>query len=265
MTLPVSTVLLEPFAEEPTVSVLRLYGDIGLEAITRISALVDDLVEKKRFHLLVDLSQVNFLSSPVVGALMGCRERLMRRSGSIALLAPKPELAEKLNLMGVNLVFPYYSNKNAFLRHFRWEYQSESRSLTLEVPAYAGYVPAIRRLIAGLLLSKGYTPREAFQLESIVDELSNNAIEHGLPIDKKFSISFSFDKSSIHLAVANGCKTLSSEAQELIREKFRNPCIILGSMRGRGIALVKKIASDMTFRVDAQRVQVSITKMREES
>jgi anti-sigma regulatory factor (Ser/Thr protein kinase) len=167
--------------------------------------------------------------------------------------------------MGVNLVFPYYPNKNAFVRHFRWEYQAESRLLKLDVPAYAGFVPAIRRLIAGLLLSKGYSPRESFLLESIVDELSNNAIEQGLPIDKKFNVCCSFDKSKVNWTVVNSCSDLSLEAQELIREKLRNPCIIPGSMRGRGIALVKKIANQMDFRVSARTVEVSITKMREDS
>ena len=51
-------------------------------------------------------------------------------------------------------------------------------------------------------------------LESIVDELSNNAIEHGHPTDKKFCITFSFDKRHARLAVTNSCPELSPEEQE---------------------------------------------------
>ena len=131
-------VSLESLAEEPSVSVLRLSGDIGMEHISGIVQRVDALPENKRAHLLIDLSAVGFLSSPVVGALMGCRERLSRKGSSISLLSPRPELAEKLDLMGVNLVFRHYRTKEDFLKDFRWEAREESRKLQLQIPARAG-------------------------------------------------------------------------------------------------------------------------------
>jgi len=260
----VPQVSLESLAEEPSVSVLRLSGDIGIEHISGIVQRVDALPENKRAHLLIDLSAVGFLSSPVVGALMGCRERLSRKGCSISLLSPRPELAEKLELMGVNLVFRHYRTKEDFLKDFRWEAREESRKLQLQIPARAGYVPALRHLISGLLLCKGYSSREAFVLESIVDELSNNAIEHGHPPDKKFCITFSFDKRHARLAVTNSCPELSPEEQEKVRDKFRNPRVESDAFRGRGIALIKKLSDEMTFHVEARKIQVVVTKLREE-
>ena len=82
--------------EAPEVTLLKLYGDIGLEQIPQISTLVDEYYAKGALHWAVDLSNVNFLSSPAVGAIMGLRSRVVSRLGSISLFAASPRLSEKL-------------------------------------------------------------------------------------------------------------------------------------------------------------------------
>ena len=85
-----------------------------------------------------------------------------------------------------------------------------------------------------------------------------------IPTDKKFCITFSFDKRHARLVVTNSCPELSPEEQEKVRDKFRNPRVESDAFRGRGIALIKKLSDEMTFHVEARKVQVVVTKLREE-
>ena len=225
-------VVVKPLAEEPEVTLLQLSGDIGLNEIPQITALVDEYYGKGALHWAVDLSEVNFLSSPAVGAIMGLRSRVVARLGSISVFAAHARLAEKLKLMGVDLVIPAFRNLQAYVDHFRWEY-------------------------------KGYGQKDAFIMESIVDELANNAIEHGKPVDGVFELKMKFDKLKINLTVANQCEELSDEAQKALIEKYEHPKMNPDSVRGRGIVLVKKLSSEMRYRVEPRRVEVDIVRIRE--
>ncbi len=249
--------------EEPEVTLLKLRGDIGLDLIPQISALFDEFYVKGALHWAVDLSEVNFLSSPAVGAIMGLRSRVVSRLGSISLFAANPRLSEKLKLMGVDFVIPFFKNLDACLANFRWEYKGTSRVLNLILPALPAVVPPTRQLVVGLLRSKGYGKKDAFIMESIVDELTNNAIEHGKPVDGIFELKLKIDKSKMSLTVANRCEELSVEAQKALIEKYEHPKINPESVRGRGIMLVKKLSTAMTYRVEPQRVEVNVVRIRD--
>ncbi|MCK9181748.1 MAG: ATP-binding protein [Fibrobacteraceae bacterium] len=258
-----SPISVKSLAEEPQVSVLKLQGDIGLDAIPQIASLLDEWLEKKFYHWAVDLSEVDFLSSPAVGALMGLRSRVVNHLGSIAFVSPGKYLIEKLDLMGVNKIIPYYKNMDAYLDYFRWEFRNAPRFLTLKFPAEASFIPVLRRLVVDLLRSKGYLPKEVYGIELIVDELSNNAIEHGSPSDAYFDFFLSFDKKKVEIRVVNSCEDLSQQEIDELSKKFSNPTFGPDALRGRGITLVKLFSNQMTFRIESRKVEVCITKMRE--
>lgn len=259
-----NSVSVNRYPAEPEVACIRLSGDIGLDLIPQLASLVERFEKEGVLHWAVDLSGVGFLSSPAVGVLMGIRSRVIERSGSVSLFAPRAELNEKLKLMGVHLALPVFKSEKAFLEHFRWEYRGESRTVHLTLPATASVVPPTRRFIATLLRAKGYDKRETFALESIVDELSNNAIEHGRPPDCVFHLKMKFSKSRVVISVKNATRELSLEEQKALEKKYTSPQMDPESQRGRGIVLVKTLSSKMTFHIDAREVQVEIKKMREE-
>ncbi len=248
--------------EEPEVTVVGLSGEVGLESIPCLVDRIETLIRNGKIHLLIDLSKVTFLSAPVLGALMGCRAHLLHLAGSISFLLPRSELAVNLEEMGVGLVFRYYENRNAFLDDFRWYYRNVSRKLSLKVPAEPAYVPPLRHLVSRILLNKGYSSREAFHLEMIVDELANNAVEHGSS-EKHIMLDLLLSHSSAMLTVRNHCMVLSAENQKQLLEKFENPVIDVNSSRGRGISLVKKLSDKIHVSLGDDWVQVCVSKRRE--
>lgn len=258
-------VSVQPYSEEPGVARILLCGDIGLDVIPQISSLSELFEKKGILHFAVDLSRVKFLSSPAVGALMGLRSRVVGRSGSVSLFSAAPELAEKLALMGVPLAMPIFKDEKSFLDYFRWEFRGAFRHVSLLLPARASVVPPTRRLVVGLLRSKGFSEKETFILETIVDELANNAIEHGRPPDKVFHLELKFSKSKTVLSVRNSSRELSEAERKELAEKYAHPKMTPGSLRGRGIVLVKRLSSQMTFRVEPRQVFVEVTRLREET
>lgn len=258
--IPVSVQFLN---EEPDIAVIRLSGEIGLEQVPRISAQLEEFERRGALHWAVDLSAVEFLSSPAVGVIMGLRSRMVARHGSVSLLSASRELSKKLKLMGVDFAIPSYQDLDAFLNAFRWEHRRTFRELRLVLPAQPLIVPPTRRLVAEILTGKGYGSKDVFVLETIVDELANNAIEHGQPPDGVFAVQLKFDCEKITLTVFNRCKALSDSERKALIERYENPFIEPGSFRGRGIALVKKLSSQMTWRIEAESVEVEIVRNRE--
>lgn len=260
-----NAVSVQPYSEEPGVAKVKLCGDIGLDVIPQISALTERFEKNGVLHFAVDLSRVKFLSSPAVGALMGLRSRVIGRSGSVSLFSAGSELAEKLALMGVHLAMPIFKDEKSFLDYFRWEFRGAFRHVSLLLPARAAVVPPTRRLVVGLLRSKGFSEKETFILETIVDELANNAIEHGRPPDNVFHLELKFSKSKTLLSVRNSTRELSDTEQKALTEKYAHPKMTPGSLRGRGIVLVKRLSSQMAFRVEPRQVFVEVTRLREET
>ncbi|MDR1760102.1 MAG: ATP-binding protein [Fibrobacter sp.] len=248
--------------EEPEVTIVGLSGEAGLESIPNLVDRIESLIRDGKIHLLVDLSKITFLSAPVLGALMGCRAHLLHLAGSISFLLPHSELSANLDEMGAGLVFRYYENLNSFLEDFHWHYRNASRKLSLKVPSDCVYVSPLRHLVSRILLNKGYSSRDAFHLEMIVDELANNAMEHGSP-EKPITLDLLLSHSSAVLTVRNECLSLSAESQKQLLNKFENPVIDINSSRGRGIALVKKLSDKVDVTLGDDWVQVCVSKRRE--
>ena len=96
-----SPIQIQNLDEEPEVFVLKLQGDIGLDLVPQMTAAMERHFAAGALHWAVDLSDVSFLGSPAVGAIMGLRSRVIRQQGSVSLFSAHAELKEKLNLIGI--------------------------------------------------------------------------------------------------------------------------------------------------------------------
>ena len=250
--------------DDERITVVSLRGSIDMASVERLVQGFDQVVAEGRYFVIVDMDGVDFVSSPAVGALMGCRRRLIEKKGNLVLVGLLHSLKEKLNLMGANRIFRYYSDVKTVLTDYRWEHDNLAQKILLQVPLNAAYVPAIRRLISSAVIQKGYNRKDAFRIETIVDELSNNAIEHGDRSSRKFYIEFSLDREKVEILIRNQTKILDEEAALKVKQKFENPVVDDDSIRGRGLALVKMLSSELRLDIDAGGTTVHVTKVREE-
>lgn len=224
----------------------------------------DKMLTEGRVFVIVDMEGVDFIGSPAVGMLMGCRRKLVERKGNLVLVGLTLSLKEKLNLMGANRIFRYYNDVKTVLTDFRWEHDNLAQVLNLQLPSNPDYVPAIRRLVSSIAIQKGYNRKDAFRIETIVDELSNNAIEHGDPDQSRFFIDFSLDREKVEITVRNMSGIVDTDKANKVREKFENPVVDDESVRGRGLALVKMLSNELKLDIGEKGTTVHVTKVREE-
>jgi anti-anti-sigma factor len=250
--------------EDDRIAVIELSGSLDITTVDKMTGIFNEVLATGKNYVIAQMEGVGFISSPSVGALMGCKRRLVEKQGNLVLVGLSQELRHKLNLMGANRIFQYYSELRSVLTDFNWEYDKQIQKMRLKVPSNTDYVPAIRRLVSSVVQHKGYSRKDAFRIETIVDELSNNAIEHGEHGQEYFEIDFTLDKEKVEFAVRNRSEVRSQQDLEGMHNKFNNPVIDDESIRGRGLALVKMLSSEMNLTVDEDGTLVHVKKIREE-
>jgi anti-sigma regulatory factor (Ser/Thr protein kinase) len=168
-------------------------------------------------------------------------------------------------MMGADKIFNFYPDTHTAYNHYHWEYTQTAQVVKIGMPPKLQSVPAVRRFIAGIARQKGYTSRDAFRIETIVDEIANNAIEHGDSSQPEIEIELRIDRKKFELLVRN--KTLMDKANQLkyVIDSNRETAHGADESRGRGLALVKLISNSINVSIDKAGTEVKITKMREDS
>jgi anti-anti-sigma factor len=251
-------------AADARISLLEVSGSFDVATLNSFNESIALLIEKGQVFVIMNLENVDFIGSPAVGAMMGAKRRLVEKSGNLVIVGLSHELKQKLNLMGANRIFRFYTDVKSVLTDYYWEYDEEPQEMTLRIPSKPTYVPPLRRLISNIVLSKGYSRKDAFRIETIMDELANNAIEHSDPSQQKFYIDFFVDKEKVEVVVRNKTKGLRPQDLDTVIEKFNHPEVDDTSIRGRGLALVKMLSSELKVDIDEDGTLVHVTKLREE-
>ena len=233
---------------------------------TKIAELFDQFLQDKKHFMVVELSCLTFISSAVVGVLMGCKRRFLEKNGNLVLVGVSAQLKTKLSLMGADKIFNFYSTIRSAISHFEWEYEKREEITHISFPADLRYVPAIRRFVSQIAMQKGYTRRDCFRIEAIADEICNNAVEHGLNTapESQVSLRSVIAPDKIDIYVEN--KTNKEKVKEIEKsiEAANNQVNLNNQSRGRGLSLVKKLSKDLEFEIGEKGTTVHVTKLRED-
>ncbi len=120
--------------------------------------------------------------------------------------------------------------------------------ITITIPSNAYFMSGIRDFTLSLIRNMtDFSQQWAFRFQSVVDELCNNAIEHGSGVGDDIKITFiSNPHDSIEIIVEDtnkGKNPLNAkELQKIVAERRADGYIFTG-IRGRGLA---KIVSEWT-------------------
>jgi anti-sigma B factor antagonist len=88
--------------------VFRLRGSLDLATAPTVRAALMEATEKGRHHLIVDLTQLEFLDSTGLGVLIGAHRRTAERNGSLRLVINDGAIGRLLNITGLIAVFAVY-------------------------------------------------------------------------------------------------------------------------------------------------------------
>jgi anti-anti-sigma factor len=251
-------------AQDERIILLHFEGELNASDCDATSKIFQEIIDSKKYFIIALMENVTFMSSPFLGELMGCKLRLVEKGGNMVVVGLNYDLREKLIQMGADKIFQFYPDTHAAYNHYQWEYTQTAQVVQISLPPKLQSVPAVRRFIAGIAKQKGYSSRDSFRIETIVDEIANNAIEHGDATQPEITVELRIDRKKFELLVRN--KTLMDKASQLqyVIESNKEPSQG-NETRGRGLALVKLISNAINVTIDKTGTEVKITKMREDS
>lgn len=88
--------------------VLKLRGSLDLATSPTVRAALTEATEKGHQDLIVDLTQLEFLDSTGLGALIGAHRRAAENGGSLRLIVADGPIARLLNITGLIRIFAVY-------------------------------------------------------------------------------------------------------------------------------------------------------------
>ena len=84
---------------------LKLGGYLDAHTYERLDQHIARLFADKHYRLVVDLSQVSYISSAGAGVFIGALTDAQEQKGNVVLLNPSPNVREVLDMLGFNQIF----------------------------------------------------------------------------------------------------------------------------------------------------------------
>jgi anti-anti-sigma factor len=250
----------------PEITILRFEGDLDNASIRNISSGFQLVLEKNTSYVVADMSKVTMLSSAALGELMGGRKALVEHGGDLVLACLTLNIKTKLSLLGANKIFRFHNDIRSAVSAYKWEFEGRSEVFSLSFPPDLRYVPSVRQLASRLASQKGYSRRDAFRIETIVDEICNNAIEHApRGWSKNVDLSMGIDRKKVEINVVNASDPDKlAHLRGLLEQGKAAAAASADDRRGRGLALVKLLSNELNIDVSEHGTSVHATKLREE-
>jgi anti-sigma regulatory factor (Ser/Thr protein kinase) len=142
------------------------------------------------------------------------------------------------------------------------------KNIRLYFPADLNIVPGIRSMIARIALTFGFSERECYQVETIVDEICNNAIEHGCSRPgAEIALEYKVEQDHLEIIVKDeGGKEFNPETvmqrNELLAGN-ENKSLEFLERRGHGLFIVKRLANSLDISVGKEGTIVRVIKKKE--
>jgi anti-sigma B factor antagonist len=101
------------------VSILQFRTDAELTQSAReLDQLRREVLEQSDSKVIIDLSRVTKIDSAGLGQLMGCYSHLIRNAGSMKIANARPEICKVLQMTGISMLLPNYSDEQDAVRSF---------------------------------------------------------------------------------------------------------------------------------------------------
>jgi anti-anti-sigma factor len=261
-----STISIVSIPSLPEVCVLRISGDLDVASLGSFDACFAELSASDKKHAIADMNAVMLLSSAALGKLLGIKRRFMEKGGDLVLAALNLDLKMKFGLMGANKIFKMYNDLRSATNAYAWEIKHETERLRISFPSNLAMVPAVRSFVSRVMLHKGYSDRDSFRIETIVDEICNNAVQYGLHSDHdNITLRMKVNWDKVEIDAENRSDPHKTDVLKEHMDNLKQNKIVEGEdRRGRGLALVKMLASELTADINATGTTIHVTKLKEE-
>jgi anti-sigma regulatory factor (Ser/Thr protein kinase) len=138
--------------------------------------------------------------------------------------------------------------------------------ISIEMSGNIYFVPIIRTAIGQIACEYGFNEQEVYEIVTIVDELCNNAVEHGSKgNNKKISIYCKFDDCSLEMTIKDSGspgfdpQKVLQQLKKLMEEEIAKPKLDV-IRRQRGLLMVQHFADKLDISSSPNGTVVKIEK-----
>ncbi|PID54123.1 MAG: anti-sigma B factor antagonist [Micrococcales bacterium] len=96
-------------------SVVAVQGEIDVYTAPVLREHLNELVADGRHHLVIDMTEVEFLDSTGLGVLVGCLKRIRAQDGTLALVCHEEKILKVFRITGLTKVFPIHDTVESAL------------------------------------------------------------------------------------------------------------------------------------------------------
>ncbi|MBI5779684.1 MAG: STAS domain-containing protein [Planctomycetes bacterium] len=90
---------------------ISIHGMVDAYSYGQLEQAFNNLINQGIYNFVVDLSNVDYLSSAGAGIFIGTLGIVQENKGSIKLVDPRPKVRETFNLLGLSQFFDITGNK----------------------------------------------------------------------------------------------------------------------------------------------------------
>jgi anti-sigma regulatory factor (Ser/Thr protein kinase) len=224
-----------------------------------------------RKYVIVDFGSVSEISEDIIIKISELLQEFSTKFLiKLCFVAQNEETLKKIKLACDDNFLKYFCNAGDAINYFYWDCCKERDIVNMKMPSNIGLVPSVRACINDFVTLCNVTRKEAFQVELIIDELCNNAIEHGTQDENKtIEVLCSVNDVQIEISVYNGysprtAKEKAGHEIEKNMEKWaKSPNQTEDDFRGRGLGLVKKFSDSFEINSSGDGTWVHVIKNKE--
>ncbi len=253
-------------AEYPNTTLVRLKGPLSGAEQAELDRVFENIIQGHPPFVVAEMSETTIFTSSALGNFMNYRKKLVERNGDLVFAGLSLDIRSLLNLLGANRIFRMYNDTQTAINAYRWEKEHLRQATHLSFPSDLKFVPAVRQFVSRITKQKNYGSRDSFRIETIVDEVCNNAVEHGNnTAGRNVELTMNIDRERVELQVTNATNPEKVDMlREMSKSVLNSPQPSLEQKRGRGLALIKMLSNDLRIGFSEEGTSVHVTRLRGE-
>jgi len=97
--------------ENSTVSIIDLNGYLDAHTAPELESAFTRLIEEKRYNIVVNFSELSYISSAGLGVFMAYVEAVRENDGDIKFCSMTPKVFSIFDLLGFPLLYEFFENE----------------------------------------------------------------------------------------------------------------------------------------------------------
>lgn len=222
--------------------------------------------ESKNLSFILDFSNVTDISAEVLGVMVELKSKFEERDSLFILKISSNESYKKIVKYELNKIFYIGSTLEDCMLKINWENNELTEKIRINFSPSFQFMQPVRNFVKSIADIKGFSRNDAYRIQTVVDELCSNAVEHGTWGDGdnfvRLALLVSREKVEVYVHNMTGKKEI--DKLKRVYEKDKTDILRqMDSLRGRGIAIVKMLSNKLNVKISENRTIVRVVKYKE--